>query len=978
MNKQKSKLWRMLLTFAITSILLILSSCSCNSPFDKECAHEYTESVSYPDCTSNGTKTFTCTKCSESYTEAVEPKGHSYTETVTEPTCGVGGYTSYKCTACEHSYTDNITEALSHHFKNGECAHCKTAAPSETIEANTDWYSEDITVFVIKTKEELAGLASLVNSGTNFANKTIHIKQNIDLEFMEWTPIGNSKYAFNGTFDGDGKTISGLKISVSTSYSGLFGNVSGNVGNFNVENATLYSEDYFEYVGITCGYSRTGIKNVSTDGYLDVRECKYVGGVVGYAAAEISESANTAVVIGGSYVGGIGGCVSPSSAVFVGLENFGAVTGGDYTGGIIGNVAANGVVLCDTIKNEANVSGKAYTGGIFGYIKANSGSNIKASSSRGVITGEYYVGGLIGRADGTSITDCSNSGTEISATSCLVSGTDFFAYLGGYVGYGASVSGCINNSNINYISRGRYVGGIAGYLTDAVSNCENHGTISSGADYVGGIVGSLVSNANLSITSLKNTASISGTFRIGGIMGYAFSTGTFLISNIENSGAISGGDDLGGIAGCVNYGTNPGAVTASDLSNTGDVIGTSHTVGGLFGYIGGNSSSAVKNSSSSAKIQGTYRVGGLIGSSVVALKDSTNEGSTITATGYIIEGEKTHAYLGGYIGTTGAAISGCINKSDITYESVGERVGGIAGYASGTISNCENHGNISSTSGQVGGIVGCSSAAIDVCSNTGNVTTTGGNAVGGIAGYGENAFTNCNNSGNITGGEWSTGGIAGALRSTVIAPCSNLHNSGSVTGENEVGGIFGIIVFRVNLNYHQGTQWYEEVRSSDKNYDYEHRYAVAMNFGNFENTGKIEGYEKVGGIIGYSELENTHTYKFNCSKHYDPCIDIHNLKLSASNFKNLGEVYGTNTVGEIFGYFDSDAPSTLNSYTVLGRITKADEVKEGSYDGGTLWDITLSGRTVYTPPVEEPESPENTEQETPENTNTENPPATEG
>lgn len=45
------------------------------------CAHTYTEKVTVsPTCDTAGEKTFTCTKCGDSYTEAVAPTGHSYSE----------------------------------------------------------------------------------------------------------------------------------------------------------------------------------------------------------------------------------------------------------------------------------------------------------------------------------------------------------------------------------------------------------------------------------------------------------------------------------------------------------------------------------------------------------------------------------------------------------------------------------------------------------------------------------------------------------------------------------------------------------------------------------------------------------------------------------------------------------------------------------------------------------------------------------
>ena len=45
------------------------------------------------------------------------------------------------------------------------CLSCSTPGPTDALEANTDWYTEDVVTFTLTTKEELAGLATLVNSG---------------------------------------------------------------------------------------------------------------------------------------------------------------------------------------------------------------------------------------------------------------------------------------------------------------------------------------------------------------------------------------------------------------------------------------------------------------------------------------------------------------------------------------------------------------------------------------------------------------------------------------------------------------------------------------------------------------------------------------------------------------------------------------------------------------------------------------------
>jgi hypothetical protein len=110
--------------------------------------------------------------------------------------------------------------------------------------ADTSWYYVDpsATSFTISTAEQLAGLAKLVNDGTtNFNGKTINLGADIDLENIEWIPIG-SYYGtwFGGVFDGTEKTVSGIKVTDNTIPEvGLFGYVRGSSTEAGIRNLTV-------------------------------------------------------------------------------------------------------------------------------------------------------------------------------------------------------------------------------------------------------------------------------------------------------------------------------------------------------------------------------------------------------------------------------------------------------------------------------------------------------------------------------------------------------------------------------------------------------------------------------------------------------------------------------------------------------------------------------------------------------------------
>ena len=117
--------------------------------------------------------------------------------------------------------------------------------------ADTGWGSNyaESNEFYISTAAQLARFAYMMNSeGRLFAGKTVRLTADIDLSAHYWKPIGYKEaWAFAGTFDGEGHTISGVSFgpnSFSTSgnvFCGVFGvnGAKGTVRNINVANSTF-------------------------------------------------------------------------------------------------------------------------------------------------------------------------------------------------------------------------------------------------------------------------------------------------------------------------------------------------------------------------------------------------------------------------------------------------------------------------------------------------------------------------------------------------------------------------------------------------------------------------------------------------------------------------------------------------------------------------------------------------------------------
>lgn len=143
--------------------------------------------------------------------------------------------------------------------------------------------------YEISTAAQLAGLAQLVNEGNNFSKKTIQLTKDIRLNEQdvptgghEWTPIGNNKKKFQGTFDGDGHTVEGLYINEKKTLRGLFGISAGTVKNLIV---TGVIKNNIAQVGGVVGNNAKGyVINCGFYGQIEVSGSNR-GGVVGAGTA---------------------------------------------------------------------------------------------------------------------------------------------------------------------------------------------------------------------------------------------------------------------------------------------------------------------------------------------------------------------------------------------------------------------------------------------------------------------------------------------------------------------------------------------------------------------------------------------------------------------------------------------------------------------------------------------------------------------
>ena len=126
-------------------------TCGCTS-------HTYGSAVitKQPTCTSEGTKTKTCTQCGATVTETIAKLSHSYTATVVAPTCTANGYTLHKCSVCGTSYKDNTTKATGHSYGNSVVTKQPTCTSEGTAIKTCTKCNATVTETIAKTSHKYA------------------------------------------------------------------------------------------------------------------------------------------------------------------------------------------------------------------------------------------------------------------------------------------------------------------------------------------------------------------------------------------------------------------------------------------------------------------------------------------------------------------------------------------------------------------------------------------------------------------------------------------------------------------------------------------------------------------------------------------------------------------------------------------------------------------------------------------------------
>ena len=276
--------------------------------------------------------------------------------------------------------------------------------------------------YIIATAEDLFDFAKAVNEGNTTANAVLTADITLPID-RNWTPIGKDKdHMYNGTFDGDGHTITGLSVDIQSDniiYAGLFGYIGegGTIKNLSLADSKITCSGNRVYAGGVCGrnygtiencYNTGDVSGTGTSSYGYV----YAGGVCGWNTGTIQNCYNTGEVSGASTstfnpVNAGGVCGDNAGGTIQNCYNTGDVSGEGTQYVFVGGV-------CGTNENSATIQNCYNTGDVSG------------TSSYGYV----YAGGVCG-ANGNSATiiNCYNTG-DVSGTSS--NGT---VYAGGVCGY---------------------------------------------------------------------------------------------------------------------------------------------------------------------------------------------------------------------------------------------------------------------------------------------------------------------------------------------------------------------------------------------------------------------------------------------------------------------------------------------------------------------------------------------------------------
>ena len=256
--------------------------------------------------------------------------------------------------------------------------------------------------YIITKAEELAWFRDQVNNGkTKICAKIANDVEVIDMskvchaadaskkiEELSWVPIGNDAKKYQGTFDGNGKTITNLYINAIKENMGIgfFGyTLQSKIKNLTFENANVTNT--YSHTGVLVGYAGYGstLQNIKISNTCQMKGGTFTGGIAGLLDGNAYNCVNYATVQGTQYIGGLCGYYSRTGNSMTACANYGNVTASSLgVGGLVGNFDSGTIQDCANYgdvkgtESVAGMAGSVYTGkikNVFSY------GNVSATNS---------------------------------------------------------------------------------------------------------------------------------------------------------------------------------------------------------------------------------------------------------------------------------------------------------------------------------------------------------------------------------------------------------------------------------------------------------------------------------------------------------------------------------------------------------------------------------------------------------------------
>ena len=333
---------------------------------------------------------------------------------------------------------------------------------------NLDWYDKDKTEYTLNTKEDLLGFFAILCYDTtsvsreDFSGKTVKLGNDIELnsedKFVKnddgTITVSDDIYtfeynaSFNGTFDGNNKSIKGL----------------------------------YRTRGALFNYNYGTIKDLTVTGYI---KGSSIAGICTYNYKTIDNCTNKVTLVTDNYGGAGGISYQVSNGTISNCTNDADITGGKNIGGITYN--ASGSILKNNI-NKGNIIASTTNASNMAGIVANisTKTNVDNNYNLGSISGSSRVAGIVGNI-AISTYDKTQKGVRNNVNYGKIEGAEETS--GAIIGFATGEDTSKVDISNNFYKKGAFAGAVMG------KDIEDKAIVKTSKELADGSVATLLNSA---------------------------------------------------------------------------------------------------------------------------------------------------------------------------------------------------------------------------------------------------------------------------------------------------------------------------------------------------------------------------------------------------------------------------------------------------------------------------------------------------